>query len=656
MTSPTWTESNQKYLTESIDQVKVLLEKYRDDNGKKTVDPNPKRLPQWTEEALPALEHICTLFGLSAFERSVLLLCAGVELNGEFARLCAEVQGNPNTIYATFGLALAAFPHAHWSAITPAAPLRRFKLIELYYTMPPVSLPLALVSSPLRIEERVLHYLVGIFYFDPRLHGFVSPVREDAPLVQSHKGLVQQILLSYKDTKEKLFPLIQLWGVDLGSKLAVTQQACAERGLNLWQLPAEMFQTRLQDTESFVQLWSREFALLQSGLYISAENVESSLQRTIKKLAEDLPGPVFLGTLERWSLLDRKNISLEVKRPAKAEQLALWRSCLNNRSNILNGQIPKIVNQFDLNASAILSVSREAELLLQGEDNNSDLFGILWNLCLETSRTKMELVHRLATKATMDDLVLPDREKQLLHEIIIHVVHRTKVYEEWGFGDSTARGLGITALFSGASGTGKTMAAEVLANALHLDLFCIDLSTVVSKYIGETEKNLRKVFDSAEEGGAVLFFDEADALFGKRTEVRDSHDRYANIEVNYLLQRMESYSGLAILATNMKSALDSAFLRRIRFIIEFPFPDEKRREEIWRRIFPSFTPLDGIDFRRLARLNVSGGNIRNIAMKAAFLAAEEEKAVNMRHLKRAAQTECMKLERPMTQAEVEVWE
>jgi SpoVK/Ycf46/Vps4 family AAA+-type ATPase len=239
-----------------------------------------------------------------------------------------------------------------------------------------------------------------------------------------------------------------------------------------------------------------------------------------------------------------------------------------------------------------------------------------------------------------------------LNEIAVHASQRQKVYEEWGFEEKNSRGLGITALFSGTSGTGKTMAAGVLANMLGLDLFRIDIATVVSKYVGETEKNLRRIFDAAEDGGAILLFDEADALFGKRSEVHDSHDRYANIEVSYLLQRMENYRGLAILSTNMKGALDPAFTRRIRFMLEFPFPDPKSRAEIWKRVFPPRTPLDPLDINRLAKLNIAGGNIRNIAVYASFLAADEGTPVNMSHIKRAAQVEYDKLERPLTHAEL----
>ncbi len=199
------------------------------------------------------------------------------------------------------------------------------------------------------------------------------------------------------------------------------------------------------------------------------------------------------------------------------------------------------------------------------------------------------------------------------------------------------------------------MAAEVLAAELRLDLYRIDLSSVVSKYIGETEKNLRRVFDAAEEGGAILLFDEADALFGKRSEVKDSHDRYANIEVSYLLQRMEAYRGLAILTSNFKDALDTAFLRRLRFIVHFPFPDAAQRAEIWRRAFPAQTPTLGIDPEKLGRLSVTGGNIRNIALAAAFLAADEGSPVGMPHLLRAARGELAKIERPLSDAEVRGW-
>jgi SpoVK/Ycf46/Vps4 family AAA+-type ATPase len=243
----------------------------------------------------------------------------------------------------------------------------------------------------------------------------------------------------------------------------------------------------------------------------------------------------------------------------------------------------------------------------------------------------------------------------MLQEIAAHLRQRATVYQTWGFAAKNTRGLGISALFAGGSGTGKTLAAEVLANELHLDLYRIDLSSVVSKYIGETEKNLRRVFDAAEVGGVILLFDEADALFGKRSEVKDSHDRHANIEVSYLLQRMESYPGLAIMTTNLKSSIDTAFQRRIRFAVQFPFPDATQRAEIWRRVYPENTPTYNLDAKKLAQLSVSGGNIRNIALNAAFLAADADEPVQMKHLLRAARTEYAKLEKSLTEAEIGGW-
>jgi SpoVK/Ycf46/Vps4 family AAA+-type ATPase len=320
----------------------------------------------------------------------------------------------------------------------------------------------------------------------------------------------------------------------------------------------------------------------------------------------------------------------------------------------LNGHLDLLSTQFRLNVNEIRQAAVEAGLLEHRD--SASCFASLWQECRNQTRSHIDdLSQRIDAVANWDDLVLPQPEKDTLQEIIAHVRRRSVVYEKWGFGGKSDRGLGISAVFAGGSGTGKTMAAEVIAGALHLDLYRIDLSSVVSKYIGETEKNLRRVFDAADGGGAILLFDEADALFGKRSEVKDSHDRYANIEVSYLLQRMESYRGLAILTTNMKSALDTAFLRRIRFVVQFPFPNVEQRVHIWRRIFPDQAPVDGIDSERLAQLNVAGGNIKNIALAAAFLAADHAEPIRMSHVLRAARSEYAKLEKPLTDAEVAGW-
>jgi SpoVK/Ycf46/Vps4 family AAA+-type ATPase len=375
----------------------------------------------------------------------------------------------------------------------------------------------------------------------------------------------------------------------------------------------------------------------------------------VKRLIESAPGALFVAGRERRRHVERPTIALEVRRPTAQEQRIVWRQALGATADGVNGRIEALTAQFSLSAPAIRAAATEA-LATEALAQPADLAAALWNACREQARPRLDdLAQRLAPAAGWDDLVLPAEQRQALREIAAHVRQRARVYDAWGFAGRGTRGLGISALFAGASGTGKTMAAEVLAGELRLDLYRIDLSALVSKYIGETEKNLRRVFDAAEDGGAVLLFDEADALFGKRSEVKDSHDRYANIEISYLLQRMEAYRGLAILTTNLRDALDPAFLRRLRFVVSFPFPDAALRAELWRRAFPKETPTSGLNVAKLARLNVTGGNIRNIALYAAFQAAEAGETVGMPHLLRAAQAEYAKLERPLSESETGGW-
>ncbi len=272
----------------------------------------------------------------------------------------------------------------------------------------------------------------------------------------------------------------------------------------------------------------------------------------------------------------------------------------------------------------------------------------VWPAAREAARGGLDaLAQRIDSRVAFDDLVLPTGQTAMLRDIARQLRHRDQVFDDWGFGARHRLGQGLVALFAGESGTGKTLAAEAIAGEVGLDLYRVDLATLVSKYIGETEKNLKRLFDAAEASGAVLLFDEADALFGKRSEVKDSHDRYANIEVAYLLQRVEAYRGLAILTTNMRGALDRAFLRRIRFVVTFPFPDAAARERIWRLQMPPQAPTDAIDFAALARLNLAGGNIRNVALAAAFKAADRGGAIDQPLLMEAAREEFAKLDRPM---------
>jgi hypothetical protein len=335
--------------------------------------------------------------------------------------------------------------------------------------------------------------------------------------------------------------------------------------------------------------------------------------------------------------------------PTIAERRELWRRALGDRAGGLGEGLDQLAEQFTLDGASVRAVADLSAGPARGAEDG--LFGRLWDGARAQARRRLDdLAERVETRVGWDDLVLPPDRLAQLADIAVHVRRAHQVHGRWGWADRGGRGLGVTALFAGASGTGKTMAAEVLSNDLRLDLYRIDLSQVVSKYIGETEKNLRRIFEAAEQSGAVLLFDEADALFGKRSDVKDSHDRYANVEVSYLLQRMEAYRGLAILTTNLKSSLDPAFMRRLRFVVDFPFPDLGMRAEIWRRIFPPGTPVTG-DPARMARLPVAGGTIRTIAVNAAFLAAEAGDPVGVGHLAAAARREYAKLDKPITQAE-----
>ncbi|MBE9129622.1 ATP-binding protein, partial [Coleofasciculus sp. LEGE 07081] len=597
----------------------------------------------------------------------ILLLCTGMEFESSWGALCAEVQGNPQLNYPTFSVALKILPTGHWGALTPSAPLRHWQLIE-------VGEGIALTSSILRINERILHYLQGIQYLDERLASLEEPMPMPSPLVSSHQQLVQQMSATWLQGVEGQLPVVQLCGEDVASKRAIARAVCDRLGIHLHALSAEAIPTDTSQLNLVKILYEREWALSNSALLLNCDYLEitdSARENAIARFIESLTTPLIITSLDRRRSRQRPLITLDVHHPTTDEQRLIWKDALGDRVHHFDTQVNLLISHFNLNAPAIhaacLTVKGMENLVETPSDTPSEsenpeherdslIQNQLWDTCCAQARPRLdELAQRIDSAALWDDLILPDKERDTLREVAVHVRQRMQVYETWGFAGKSRRGLGISALFAGASGTGKTMAAEVLGKELRLDVYRIDLSSVVSKYIGETEKNLRRVFDAAEGGGTILLFDEADALFGKRSEVKDSHDRHANIEVSYLLQRMESYRGLAILTTNLKSALDQAFLRRIRFIVQFPFPDASQRAEIWRRIFPKQTPTEGLDFRKLGKLNVAGGNIRSIAMNAAFIAADAGESVQMKHILRSAKSEYVKLERPLTDTEVKGW-
>ncbi len=614
--------------------------------------------------APPALDALALALGLTRFERQIVLLCAGTELDGDLASLCAEVHGSAEHYSPTFSLALAHLDDPHWDATAPTAPLRGWHLIDVADTR-------SLTLAPLRLDERVLHHLTGHDYLDPVLGAHVPSVDARA-LVPSLAAQAVRIAEAWSPESEAGARAIGLWGPR--DERVICAAAAADRlGITLAVVDATRVPMEAAALERFARHMERELLLSDTVFMIECDSLEAKdgdRVRAIERLGDDVMVPLVFASDDRLSFAMRRRVlNVTVSLPTRGEQRRLWRTFLDDalapdgvgveradgRVTVseIEQAIDNVVGQFDLGPSAISAAACDAVELATGPIDDADygfrgaaLGRALWESCRVQARTGISgIAQRLECRASWNDLVLPTAQAGVLHDIVGQVRHRTTVYDDWGFAERLSRGLGVTALFAGPSGTGKTMAAEVIAGELGLDLYVVDLSTVMDKFIGETEKNLRRVFDASERSGAVLLFDEADALFGRRSEVRDSHDRYANIGVSYLLTRMETYRGLAILTTNRRDALDEAFVRRLRFIVRFPFPDAEQRRLMWEKAFPLEAPTDCLDADALAEHDVSGAMIRNIAMNAAFAAADVGSAITMSQVYDAMRDEYAKSER-----------
>ena len=506
---------------------------------------------------IPSLEALARSFGLSPFERDVVLLCFAVDEDPAFATLCAYIQDDVHARCATPHLVLNVLCQTREQresarvALLPSAPLRRFRLLTLSEGST------AQCWRPVRIDERVADYVRGINRLDESVAHLVRPV-QPAPIAGAHRELVHQLVRWAESAPGQPWPLFQFTGPAGVGKKAIAAEFCARAGLQLYTFDLRHLPLQDADRHQLLHVMEREAVLSLVALYVDVAEFDLAdhpLTTAAHDWIERYDGVLFVGGRERWQL-QRQVLHIAVPKLDASEQREIWTRSLQGIAHSADGQIEAIVQQFDLGPDAIPQAvnsavakarTRPGDFMLSVED--------LWQACRQQVKWQLgSLAQRLTPCYTWDDIVLPDDLMRQLREIADQVAARSQVYESWGFGARLPRGRGISALFSGPSGTGKTMAAEILANHLQLDLYRIDLAGVVSKYIGETEKNLRNVFDAAEQSGAILFFDEADALFGKRSEVRDSHDRYANIEVNYLLQRMEDYRGLAILCTNRRSA------------------------------------------------------------------------------------------------------
>lgn len=605
-------------------------------------------------------------FGLDAFDLDILLVCLLPSLDLRYERLYGYLQDDVTRRRPSVNLVLDLLcppgPQrlkklSHFSS---HAPLFHHRLLEKNSPTGAVGLPL--LSQVLSVDESVVAWLLGEYQPHVELSGMVQ-VLTPQPFAMS--GEWQSQILPVLDQASENPPVMVFHGPDQTGQDAAAHLLAQRLGLPLMTIDLSLADRSNTgenvDREPLLRLALRDARLAGALPYI--RNWDSCLVDGIppaRLLAAvcNYPGAIITAGRVFWRAggIDRPRpltwIAFDI--PAYPERLKLWEHYLQQAGARGQFDTASLAGQFQLTLGQIRDAVASARdwAVQAGEPlENGTLFAAAR---LHSNPRLSSLARKLQPRYGWDDIVLPNDQLSLLHEIINTVRQRPRVLDDWGVGSKLASSRGVTVLFAGPPGTGKTMAAEVIAGELGLDLYKIDLSTVVSKYIGETEKNLERIFNEAETSNAILFFDEADSLFGKRSEVRDSHDRYANIEISYLLQRMEAYDGVTMLATNLRANLDEAFTRRLQFAVDFPFPEEADRLRIWKTLFPPDVPCEtDVDLGLLARrFKLAGGNIRNIIVSAAYLAAADGGTVNMTHLLHGTRRELQKMGRLVSEGDM----
>ena len=404
----------------------------------------------------------------------------------------------------------------------------------------------------------------------------------------------------------------------------------------------------------------REAGLSGAALYLDCSAIEQSddvsrqHQLDVEHALADFPGFLAFGACTAMPFFDgaRGGVTdIHVAIPEPEFRTQLWEKAIPSGTKLVPGtDLEQLGKQYPLSGGAIFGAARGA--VSRAKQRNPKRPVVRRADLVDSARQQLtgrlsQLATRITTSLSWNDLVLPEESMDRLRELTAFARHRKRVFEDWGFGALLPYGRGLSALFLGPPGTGKTMVAGIIAGELGMDLFRVDLSRIVSKYVGETEKNLGRIFDEASQSHSVLLFDEADSLFAKRTEVKSATDRYANLEVNYLLQRMEDFEGVTVLTTNFEGGLDDAFKRRLRFRIEFPSPDQPEREALWRKMIPPEAKLDtGVRFDDLAYdYDLTGGHIKNAVVRAAFTAAERDDLIRYEDLRASAALECKEIGR-----------
>lgn len=619
-------------------------------------------------DAGTTLGAVAAAFGLVPFEVDVLVLALAPELDLRYERLYAYLQDDVARRRPTVDLALNLLSHdadarlAHRAHFAPGAPLLRHHLLDLAPDPAGPGGPHPpLLARPLIVDEGIVNLLLGQGALDRRLADACRYVCVDAAFgarVLGAVGMDALIDAAHAMRAAGAWRRIHMHGPRGSGKRGSAGALAAALGAPL--LDVDL--ARMVDAPDFARLLAlalRDAWLRDAVVYLRNADVLLPNERAVRRAeceAALADGSVLaiVSTAAPWPATDADDATtVAFGEPGYEARVALWTDALAaTEADVSDETVRALASRFHLTPRQIaLAAAAGVRATAAGESTARALF----------AGARRQSGHELATLATRitpvhrwESLVLPDDARMQLRELCARVASRHRVLEEWGFARMLPRGTGVNALFAGSSGTGKTMAAEVVAAELGVDLFRVELAGVVSKYIGETEKNLDRIFAAAERANGIVLFDEADALFGKRSEVHDAHDRYANLEISYLLQRMEEYDGVALLSTNLRGNLDAAFVRRLAFTIHFPFPDAASRTAIWRGVWPAEVPIaPEVDFSAFAtQFALSGGNIKNIALAAAFLAASDGGLVDTQHLVAATRREYQKLGKELSAAEL----
>lgn len=618
------------------------------------------------------LESIAAAYALTQFEVDTLLVALAPEIDLRYERLYGYLQDDVTRKRPTVDLVLNLLCTSAEDKIArrldfgPGGRLIRNGLVRVIHEATRERPPL--LAHALAVDDQVVRWLLGDGSLAVRLSKFSALRREpqsDIFLGDTLTGGLEALF------RERARLRLLVHGPPGAPRRHVAQAVARSLGravfeVDLERAPAGDELAEALHSVGFVCRTQQPVLLLDGIDSLRTPDRGRDAEMLLAQLV-DLDEPIVLSTETPWaagaSALDDL-VEIALPRPSFALRRHWWESALAEAGGAPpDEELVALASRFELGpdgiASAVGSAAGRARWLsvsrVDGDGGRRTLFGAARE---QARRDPGPLAVRIEPSFTWDDIVLPDDELAQLHEICARVRHRHVVRDAWGFGERLALGGGLSVLFSGPSGTGKTMAAAVIAADLELDLYRIDLSQVLDKYVGETEKRLETVFNAGEASGAVLFFDEADAVFGKRSETKDAHDRYANIEVAYLLQRIEHYGGIAVLATNLRSNLDAAFMRRLSFAVEFPAPDAELRRRIWEKVWPSGLVLDAdVDLDFMAeRFTLPGGFIRNIAVGAAFLAAADGGPIAMRHVVQATRREYQKLGNRIVSSEFEPYE